>query len=1500
MPPQHKAQWGSLYEQATQYAQDLEAGQAHAADQLVAAWTQGYWRIRADIDALTAKIAAAKAQGTPMSAAWGYQADRLKQVLATTKTEMAKYAQFATGVTTAQQQAAIAAALKHAEKLGKAAVAEALPGLTASFAQVNPKVLEAGVGFLSDGTPLADLLTTTMPAQAAENVRSALIQGLATGASQDVMVRLATQALGVSHTRAVTIMRTESLRAYRHATRSTYLANQHLLEGWVWHANLDARCCVACVLMDGTVHPVDAILDGHPRCRCAMLPRTKTWQQITGQDLPDTRPPLRSGKQWLEAQPPHVQRALMGPAKFTAWTDGQITLDDMVGRTYDPKWGTMRSERSLLAIQEDRNGNWFDTAATPGPAATPPPPKPNWAHVKDLAAEHDLPALQEWAADPGDTGPQGLADLHAAIAYKLNRGPELGPLLPRPDPAKVDAAVAKLRKAVFDKGFPSKGYSQVKAIYKAQANAEVGTQVGVVKALTWQQKITAAKVLEVHDAALPDILAEYRAQQVIAKAHGEALAIHAQKEAEALAAKIAQETQDAAQKAQQAIYQATSHPQAVQALQGLYDDAWTAYTAAEPGPASDLALARVDGIATKQEEYADARAFMQSQQGTWSTQGQAWAQGQPMAMQVDDTGWAHFQANGIDLHLNPIAAKSTVFNPDKPWAQVFEPDPAAVDKAVKALTDEHGYLMATAVQQLEDQVAAGTFTGQTAANLTEAIAKAKATVPLKPEADKVANMIQALDQGLYSPEELVNLAKVGPAQGQANVQEAVAQWQAQQAAKAVVPPKPVIDPGKFDWAKASDKQVAKIKAKVDSGEWTLDDVYALYQKSKNSGPKTNYAKAILDLEGKPVQVPTPAAPPPTPTPPQPAWSSTPPFRPEDLTFTGKTLGTHGAQVWKDADGTSWLFKPPKDPGDGFLATLDEAGSRLQAQAGLKAPDTYVVTLGGKRGSIQRMFPAQDAFGGGFRPEDLSEMDLAQVQRQHVLDWLLSNHDGHRDQFLRLADGQLVGIDKGQAFRWFGQDRLDWGFHPNAAYGAPEPVYNTLWRAFAQGKNVELTGPDTGALADAIRDVQAISDADLKAALRPYAEQAAARGKLCLPQPSFPGVVKATVPANDVEAFLDAVVARKHALADDFQALYDRAAAARAQAIPGWKPTAPAKPASRWFGKAKPEPPTAPTAPQAETQPMFDTWLKAVKDKYHAYSGKDLEASNNWQRVRKVIDDLNRSAVQELKDRHYLDDALAQQALDLIDAAEARRKTLEAAYKRALADHADALAKYKADLAAWKDANGIKDLTQGMDDGVIRHSSDQAGVSWAHTHFSETRYSATQRKWLKSYTGSSYDTWNGHLRATQGQPTQYLDVFKHLDAAMEAQPIPEDVILHRGTNNITIGDQVISGYSDDLTQWIGSVTVDHGYISTSVGNSAAFSSNAIQLKIRTPAGTPGAYVQMFSNYSSERELILGRDTRMFIHNAYRQNGRWVLEVEVVPADFDPVNATPSPSANPWSH
>ena len=258
--------------------------------------------------------------------------------------------------------------------------------------------------------------------------------------------------------------------------------------------------------------------------------------------------------------------------------------------------------------------------------------------------------------------------------------------------------------------------------------------------------------------------------------------------------------------------------------------------------------------------------------------------------------------------------------------------------------------------------------------------------------------------------------------------------------------------------------------------------------------------------------------------------------------TGLQLGTHGAQVWRDpSTGDSWLVK--KAPSFGpFLPDLDVAVNRIVAASGVEAPETFRIEIEGTAASAQYMYPgAQDAFPDKWRfdPGELSDEDLLTLQKHHAVDWLLSNHDSHPGQFIRTQDGQLVGIDKRQSYKYFGQDRLDWEFHPNDAYGEVEPIYNTLYRTMAQGGRV-LLDPRIGELGQYIRRLQGLDDEEFATMLRPYAQAAARAGGLTKSW-DHPGLSPQILTPNDVEGFLRAAIARKDDLAADMGELYDTAA-----------------------------------------------------------------------------------------------------------------------------------------------------------------------------------------------------------------------------------------------------------------------------------------------------------------------------------------------------------------------
>jgi len=358
--PEALALPGVLYEQAARFQAELDALLEGPASRLALAHVQAYQAALGDYAALLDKIEVARKAGEDVTPAWLYQRARLDAALAGTRAEIIRFSAYASAEVRAVQAAALQAGAAHAATMGRTAVDQA--GLEASFVAYDPAPLEALVGFLADGSPLDELLSN-LAGDTTDALRSTLVRGVALGKGVPWMRRRVRQGLDLSGWRAETILRTEAHRAYREAQRRTYLANLDVLAGWVWTATLDDRLCPACLAMDGTLHPLTAILDGHPRCRCAMIPRTKTWEELLGPDfadVADSRPPVRNGKVWLEAQPVTVQQRVLGPAKWRAWRSGRITLDEVVARTFDPAWGTMRRERSLLEITQGRNANYAD------------------------------------------------------------------------------------------------------------------------------------------------------------------------------------------------------------------------------------------------------------------------------------------------------------------------------------------------------------------------------------------------------------------------------------------------------------------------------------------------------------------------------------------------------------------------------------------------------------------------------------------------------------------------------------------------------------------------------------------------------------------------------------------------------------------------------------------------------------------------------------------------------------------------------------------------------------------------------------------------------------------------------------------------------------------------------------------------------------------------------------------------------------------------------------
>lgn len=248
-----------------------------------------------------------------------------------------------------------------------------------------------------------------------------------------------------------------------------------------------------------------------------------------------------------------------------------------------------------------------------------------------------------------------------------------------------------------------------------------------------------------------------------------------------------------------------------------------------------------------------------------------------------------------------------------------------------------------------------------------------------------------------------------------------------------------------------------------------------------------------------------------------AWSEH--GKPDKFKYGGKANvgGAHEKEFWIDGDGEKWLFKPVRHSSDNFITHGEEAAYKIGRLVDPNAVEVRSIRLNGRVGSIQKW--REDSGGSrnfyGVDVTALSPEEIAQVQREHVIDWLIANHDGHAKQFLRMRDGKILGIDKAQAFKHLGEDKLDIDYHPNGRFGEQEPFYNTLLRAVKQSK----VTVDPSVTLRYIREVEKISDDDYLALIRPYVDGRFGGDNL------------------KAKAFYDLALARKHNLRSDFESFY---------------------------------------------------------------------------------------------------------------------------------------------------------------------------------------------------------------------------------------------------------------------------------------------------------------------------------------------------------------------------
>jgi hypothetical protein len=341
---------------------------------------------------------------------------------------------------------------------------------------------------------------------------------------------------------------------------------------------------------------------------------------------------------------------------------------------------------------------------------------------------------------------------------------------------------------------------------------------------------------------------------------------------------------------------------------------------------------------------------------------------------------------------------------------------------------------------------------------------------------------------------------------------------------------------------------------------------------------------------------------------------------------------------------------------------------------------------------------------------------------------------------------------------------------------------------------------------------------------------------------------------------------------------------------------PATPGGPWKGKPAPVLPQEPEAPVAGKPPAaaWAGWVEKVKARYDANPNKakaTLEQSNNWSHVQSVTSgdqDLADPALKKLLSSQYLDQALHDEAVAIYQQHAVLPAGAQAKYAKALAAWQALKAQHEADLKAWQAAN--PSALKGMSGGKVFPSND-AGVAWANKTLPkpESQASIDMVKEMKGSSGYvNGQLWNNGGNVPDSVKTQVAA----LDAAMA--PLPEDIYLFRGTD---LNEFKGIGSVEDLKKAVGTTFVQHGFQPTGLGVDTAFSGNSVQIVYRAPAGTMGVWARPIKPppYADEREFMLARNTRYFIHSVTVKNGKTWVEAEIIPdgASADPTGQPPQP-------
>ncbi len=291
-------------------------------------------------------------------------------------------------------------------------------------------------------------------------------------------------------------------------------------------------------------------------------------------------------------------------------------------------------------------------------------------------------------------------------------------------------------------------------------------------------------------------------------------------------------------------------------------------------------------------------------------------------------------------------------------------------------------------------------------------------------------------------------------------------------------------------------------------------------------------------------------------------------------------GVHKKDIFEDKSGKRYIFRYAEHAGSAnpFAPKAEVLVSKLQRAIMPWAPPVKEVTYNGKIGTIQpfaKVLKKPDLQPYVSDPKKLRDHQIGDIITQHAVDWIAASHDNHAANFIRVEVGgteRVVGIDFGQAFKFFPKSKLSTDLHLNEF----EPFPNILWRAFEKG-DVSISEAAFAQMGAALDKLAAYPETEYKAMLQAYYDALPAPAKAKL-GPTFVDVANARRlnAKEDFEKFITGLYKKRAGIAGVFT-FED-----------GWTPGVTGAAPGTVPGPVAPPPPATPPSPPVAVEPTKPT------------------------------------------------------------------------------------------------------------------------------------------------------------------------------------------------------------------------------------------------------------------------------------------------------------------------